>query len=50
MKVQGKHPGQEVEMYALLDNDSDMSLCDEKLIDELGISEVQRHFSLTSQE
>ena len=29
---------------------SDVSLCDEKLIDELGVSGVQRHFSLTTQE
>ena len=39
-----------METYALLDNGSDVSLCDEKLIDELGISGVQRHFSLTTQE
>ena len=50
VKVQGKQPGQVVETYALLDNGSDVSLCDEKLIDELGISGVQRHFSLTTQE
>ena len=48
--MQGRQPGQEVETYALLDNGSDVSLCDEKLIDELGISGVQRHFSLTTQE
>jgi len=50
VKVQGKQPGHVVETCALLDNGSDMSLCDEKLIDELGISGVQRHFSLTTQE
>ena len=50
MRVQGKQPGQVVETYALLDNGSDVSLCDEKLIDELGISGVQRHFFLTTQE
>ena len=50
MRVQGKQPGQVVETYALLDNGSDVSLCEEKLIDELGISGVQRHFSLTTQE
>ena len=50
VKVQGKQPGQVVETYALLDNGSDVSLCDEKLIDELGISGVQIHFSLTTQE
>ena len=50
MRVQGKQPGQDVETYALLDNGSDVSLCDEKLIDQLGISGVQRHFYLTTQE
>ena len=50
VRVQGKQPGQVVETYALLDNGSDVSLCDEKLIDELGISGVQRHFFLTTQE
>ena len=50
MRVQGKQPGHGVETYALLDNGSDVSLCDEKLIDELGTSGVQRHFSLTTQE
>lgn len=49
VRVQGKQPGHVVETYALLDNGSDVSLCDEKLIDELGISGVQRHFSLTTQ-
>ena len=50
VRVQGSQPGQEVETYALLDNGSDVSLCDERLINELGISGVQRHFSLTTQE
>ena len=50
VRVQGKQLGQVVETYALLDNGSDVSLCEEKLIDELGISGVQRHFSLTTQE
>ena len=50
VRVQGSQPGQEVETYALLDNGSDVSLCDERRIDELGISGVQRHFSLTTQE
>ena len=49
VRVQGKQPGQVVETYALLNNGSDVSLCDEKLIDELGISGVQRHFFLTTQ-
>jgi len=40
VKVQGKQPGHVVETYALLDNSSDVSLCDEKLINELGISGV----------
>ena len=42
-RVQGRQPGQVVETYALLDNGSDVSLCDKKLIDELGISGVQTH-------
>ena len=50
MKVSGKQPGQVVETYALLDNISEVSLCDEKLIDELGISGARRRFSLTTQE
>ena len=40
VRVQGKQPGEEVETYALLDNGSDVSLCDEKLTDQLGISGV----------
>ena len=40
MRVQGKQPGEEVETYALLDNGSDVSLCEEKLTDQLGISGV----------
>jgi len=38
VRVQGEQPGQVVVTYALLDNGSDVSLCDEKLINELGIS------------
>lgn len=40
VRVEGKQPGEEVETYALLDNGSDVSLCDEKLTDQLGISGV----------
>ena len=50
VRVQGRQPGQVLETYALLENGFDVSLCGEKLIDELGISGVQRHFSLTTQE
>ena len=50
VKVQGRQPGKSVETYALLDNSSDVALCDEKLIDELGISGVQSHFSVITQE
>ena len=50
VREQGRQSGQVVETYALLDNGSDVSLCEEKLINELGISRVQRHFSLTTQE
>ena len=49
VRVQLKQPGQIVETYALLDNSSDVSLCDEKLINELGISGVQRLLFLTTQ-
>ena len=50
VRVRGKQPGQMVETYALLDSGSDVSLCDEKLIHELGISGVTRNFFLTTQE
>ncbi|XP_078344112.1 uncharacterized protein LOC144629777 [Oculina patagonica] len=50
VRVRGNQPGQVVETYALLDSGSDVSLCDEKLIRELGISGVQRNFFLTTQE
>ena len=49
VKVQGNRPGEVVETYALLDNGSDASLCDKKLIDELGISDIPRNFFLTTQ-
>ena len=39
MRVQGKQPGQEVETYALLDNDYDVSLCDERSYDQRNLWE-----------
>ena len=39
MRVQGKQPGQEVETYALLDNDYDVPLCDERSYDERNLWE-----------
>ena len=39
-----------VETYALLDNGSDVTLCDRKLVDELGITGQPRSFMLTTQE
>ncbi|KAL9958369.1 hypothetical protein ACROYT_G035375 [Oculina patagonica] len=50
VRVRGNQLGQVVETCALLDSGSDVSLCDEKLIHELGISGVQRNFFLTTQE
>ncbi|KAL9952798.1 hypothetical protein ACROYT_G040106 [Oculina patagonica] len=49
-RVRGNQPGGVVETYALLDSGSDVSLCDKKLIHELGISDVPRNFFLTTQE
>ncbi|KAL9982123.1 hypothetical protein ACROYT_G010928 [Oculina patagonica] len=50
VRVRGNQPGHVLETYALLDSGSDVSLCDEKLIRELGISGVKRNFFLTTQE
>ena len=43
VRVQGKQPGQAVETYALLDNGSDVSLCDDRLIQVLGFSGIRRN-------
>ena len=36
--MRGSQPGQVVETYALLDNGSDVTLCDKMLIEQLGIT------------
>ena len=38
VRVRGSQPGQVVETYALLDNGSDVTLCDKMLIEQLGIT------------
>ena len=43
VRVQGKQPGQAVETYALLDNGSDVSLCDDRLTQVLGLSGIRRN-------
>ena len=43
MRAQVKQPGQEVDTYALLDNGSDVSLCDDRLIQVLGLSGIRRN-------
>ncbi|XP_068729037.1 uncharacterized protein [Montipora capricornis] len=50
VRVRGNQPGKVVETYALLDNGSDVTLCDRKLVDELGITGQPRSFMLTTQE
>ncbi len=50
VRVRENQPGRVVETYALLDSGFDVSLCDEKLIHELGISGAPRNFFLTTQE
>lgn len=39
-----------LETYALLDNGSDVSLCDSELVKELGLQGERRIFFLTTQE
>ena len=39
-----------IETYALLDDGSDISLCDEKLLEELGTETFEREFYVTTQE
>ncbi|XP_068735428.1 uncharacterized protein [Montipora capricornis] len=46
VRVRGNQPGKVVETYALLDNGSDVTLCDRKLFDELGITGQPRNSSL----
>lgn len=50
VRVRGNEPGQMIETYALLDNGSDVTLCERELVDELGITGQPRSFLLTTQE
>ena len=50
VRMRGNEPGRMIETYALLDNGSDVTLCDRELVDELGIAEQPRTFLLTTQE
>ena len=42
--------GTVIETYAFLDSGSDVTLCDERLVQELGLQGTERSFSLTTQE
>ena len=46
--VRGIDEAHKVQTYALLDNGSDVSLCDKNLIKRLGITGVPTTFSLTT--
>ena len=48
VKVRGPHGGPCVNTYALLDDCSDVSLCDEKLSKALGLKGKRREFHLTT--
>ena len=48
VKVRGVDEAHEVETYALLDDGSDVSLCDSSLVQRLGITGVPTAFSLTT--
>ena len=48
VKVRGLDRTQEIETYALLDDGSDVSLCDIDLVKHLGITGVPTRFSLTT--
>ena len=50
VRVRGNKPGQMIETYALLDNGSDVNLCDRELVEKLGITGQPRSFLLTTQE
>ena len=50
VRVRGEEPGQMIETYALLDNGSDVTLCDRELVEKLGITGQPRSFLLTTQE
>jgi hypothetical protein len=42
--------GTVIEAYAFLDSGSDVTLCDERLVQELVLQGTERSFSLTTQE
>ena len=46
LRVQGCSNSRIAETYALLDDGSDLSLCDLQLLEKLGLSGVQRQFTL----
>ena len=50
VKVHDSLSGRMLETYALLDNGSDISLCDSELVKELGLQGERRDFFLTTQE
>ena len=50
VKVRSRDTNKTVETYALLDNGSDVSLCDKSLASELGVQRGTRTFYLTTQE
>jgi hypothetical protein len=50
VKVKGKNSDKVIETYAFLDNGSDVTLCDQKLVRELELDGIERTFSLTTQE
>jgi hypothetical protein len=50
VKVKNKMDGTVIETYAFLDSGSDVTLCDERLVQELGLQGTERSFSLTTQE
>ena len=46
--VQGLCNGRIIETYALLDDGSDVSLCDQRLLEKLGLKGISRQFTLTT--
>ena len=48
VKVRGSNATEEIETYAFLDNGSDVTLCESKLIKQLGIKGTPTLFSLTT--
>ena len=47
IKVRGKGGGRVIETYALLDNGSEVTLCHERLVKELGLDGQRFEFTLT---